>query len=118
MDRISLRLIHCKCKRLSDDILPAIPGGELQHCKRLSALRGLNVNHNHDLKNLFKSAATHVSTSTDPSGDSYRSLLAKGMKPMAMARAYAGCPSTLITRGRYRTIPSEGTAWRQSDPLG
>jgi len=27
-------------------------GGELQHSKKLPALRGLNVNHNHDLKNL------------------------------------------------------------------
>jgi transposase len=60
-------------------------GGEPQHSKRLPALRGLNVNHNHDLKNVFKSAATHVSTSTDPLGDFYRSLLAKGMKP-TMAR--------------------------------
>src|SRR6266516_732562 len=60
-------------------------GGELQHSKRSPALRGLNVNHNHYLKNLFKSAATHVSTSTDPLGDFYRSLLAKGMKP-TMAR--------------------------------
>src|SRR6202048_1743067 len=33
--------------------------GQLQRPKRLPALRGLNVNHNHDLKNLFKSAATH-----------------------------------------------------------
>jgi len=37
------------------------------------------------LKNVFKSAATHVSTSPDALGDFYRSLLAKGMKP-AMAR--------------------------------
>ena len=60
-------------------------GGQLQHSKRPPALRGLNTNHNHDLKNLFKSAATHVTTSTDPFGDFYRNLLAKGMKP-AMAR--------------------------------
>jgi transposase len=60
-------------------------GGELQPSKKSPALRGLNVNHNHDLKNLFKGAATHVSTSTDPLGDFYRNLLAKGMKP-SMAR--------------------------------
>ena len=60
-------------------------GGELQHSKRVPAMRGLNVNHNHDLKNVFKSAAMHVSTSTDPLGDFYRGLLAKGMKP-TMAR--------------------------------
>ena len=52
-------------------------GGELQHSKRLPALRGLNVNHNHDLKYVFKSAALDVSTSTDPLGDFYRNLLAK-----------------------------------------
>jgi transposase len=60
-------------------------GGELLPSKKSPALRGLNVNHNHDLKNLFKGAATHVSTSTDPLGDFYRNLLAKGMKP-SMAR--------------------------------
>ena len=59
--------------------------GQLQHSNRLPALRGLNTNHNHDLKNVFKSAATHVSTSPDALGDFYRNLLAKGMKP-AMAR--------------------------------
>jgi transposase len=60
-------------------------GGELQASKKAPALRGLNVNHNHDLKNLFKSAAMHLSTSTGPLGDFYRNLLAKGMKP-SMAR--------------------------------
>ena len=59
--------------------------GQLQHSNRLPALRGLSTNHNHDLKNVFKSAAMHVSTSQDALGDFYRSLLAKGMKP-AMAR--------------------------------
>jgi transposase len=60
-------------------------GGQLQHTKKPPALRGLNANHNHDLKNLFKSAATHASASTGPLGDFYQNLLAKGMKP-AMAR--------------------------------
>ena len=59
--------------------------GELQAAKKSPALRGLNVNHNHDLKNLFKSAAMNVSASTDSLGDFYRNLLAKGMKP-SMAR--------------------------------
>jgi len=60
-------------------------GGQLQHSKKPPVLRGLNANHNHDLKNLFKSAATHASASTGPLGDFYQVLLAKGMKP-AMAR--------------------------------
>src|SRR5216683_5872265 len=60
-------------------------GGQLQQSKRLPAIRGLNVNHNHDLKNLFKSAATQASGSSDPWADFYQNLLARGMKP-AMAR--------------------------------
>ena len=59
--------------------------GRLQYTKRPPAVRGLNVNHNHDLKNVFKSAATQVSASGDPLGDFYQNLLAGGMRP-AMAR--------------------------------
>ena len=60
-------------------------GGELQASKKAPALRGLNVNHNHDPKNLFKSAAMHLGASTGPLGNFYRNLQAKGMKP-TMAR--------------------------------
>src|SRR5256712_5677094 len=85
-------------------------GGELQHSKRSPALRGLNVNHNHDLKNVFKSAATHVSTSTDPLGDFYRSLLAKGMKPamarLTLARKMAAIVLTIWKKGE-RFDPGE-----------
>ena len=42
--------------------------GQLQRWKRAPAVRGLNVNHNHDLKNLFKSAATHRGATTDALG--------------------------------------------------
>jgi transposase len=59
--------------------------GRLQYTKRPPALRGLNANHNHDLKNVFKSAATQTSASGDPLGDFYQNLLAGGMRP-AMAR--------------------------------
>jgi hypothetical protein len=78
-------------------------GGELQAAKKSPALRGLNVNHNHDLKNLFKGAAMHVSTSTDPLGDFYRNLLAKGMKPsmarLTLARKMAAIVLTLWKKG-------------------
>jgi len=59
--------------------------GQLQRSKKPQQLRGLNQNHNHDLKNIFKSAATRASGGTGPFRDFYQSLLAKGMKP-AMAR--------------------------------
>jgi transposase len=78
-------------------------GGELQPAKKSPALRGLNVNHNHDLKNLFKGAATDVSTSTDPLGDFYRNLLAKGMKPsmarLTLARKMAAIVLSVWKRG-------------------
>jgi transposase len=60
-------------------------GGQRQPSKRLPALRGLNHNHSHDLKNVFKSAATQASHSSNALGNLYQDLLAKGMKP-AMAR--------------------------------
>lgn len=52
---------------------------------RERALDGLNQNHNHDLKRLFKSTATLASRCSGPFRDFYAALLAKGMKP-AMAR--------------------------------
>lgn len=59
-------------------------GGQLRR-SRPPAVRGLNVNHNHDLKSLFKGAATPAGTRTDPLSEVYQGLLARGMKP-AMAR--------------------------------
>jgi transposase len=63
-----------------------LQNGQLQHSKK-PALRGLNHNHNRDLKSLFKSAATQSDPNAkkDAFGEFYESLLAKGMKP-AMAR--------------------------------
>jgi transposase len=59
--------------------------GQLQRSKKTQHLRGLNTNHNHDLKNIFKGAATRATTSTGPFRDFYEMLLAKGMRP-SMAR--------------------------------
>lgn len=59
--------------------------GELQRSKKPQQLRGLNENHNHDLKNIFKAAATMASCRTGPFHEFYQALLAKGMKP-SMAR--------------------------------
>jgi transposase len=59
--------------------------GQLQHSKRPATLRGLNKNHNHDLKAIFKGAATRASSTAGPFRDFYEALLAKGRKP-TMAR--------------------------------
>ena len=59
--------------------------GQLQRSKKPQQLRGLNQNHTHDLKAIFKSAATMASNSEGPFRDFYQGLLRKGMEP-AMAR--------------------------------
>jgi transposase len=59
--------------------------GRLQRSKKPATVRGLNKDHNHDLKDIFKGAATRVSSSRGPLHDFYENLLAKGRKP-TMAR--------------------------------
>jgi hypothetical protein len=55
-------------------------------------IRGLNTNHNHDLKNIFKGAATRAAAVPGPFQDFHAGLVARGMKP-TMAR---------LTRARLR----------------
>jgi transposase len=55
--------------------------GQLQRSKKPVTLRGLNKNHNHDLKDIFKGAAMRASTAAGPLHDFYEALLAKGRKP-------------------------------------
>ena len=59
--------------------------GQLQKTKKRVTIRGLNQNHNHELKNLFKAAAVIASTKPGPFHEFYDALLAKGMRP-EMAR--------------------------------
>lgn len=59
--------------------------GQLRRARRPASIRGLNENHNHDLKNLFKSAAIIASSKPGPFQEFYAALLTKGMRP-EMAR--------------------------------
>jgi len=59
--------------------------GQLERSNKPVTVRGLNKDHNHDLKDIFKGAATRVSSSRGPLRDFYENLLAKGRKP-TMAR--------------------------------
>jgi transposase len=59
--------------------------GQPQRSNKAVMLRGLNQNHNHDLKDIFKGAATTASAAAGPFHDFYSALLRKGMKP-TMAR--------------------------------
>ena len=59
--------------------------GQIKRSKKLLAIRGLNQNHNHDLKNIFKGAAMRAAGVAGPFQDFYAALVAKGLKP-PMAR--------------------------------
>jgi transposase len=59
--------------------------GELQRSKKPVSICGLNRNHNQDLKNLYKSAATIAAAKPGPFREFYEALVAKGIRP-EMAR--------------------------------
>jgi transposase len=59
--------------------------GQIRRTKRPVSIRGLNRNHNHDLKNIFKGAATRAAITAGPLQDFYAAMVARGMKP-SMAR--------------------------------
>jgi transposase len=59
--------------------------GQLKRSKKFLAIRGLNANHNHDLKNIFKGAATRAAAVAGPFQEFHAALVARGMKP-PMAR--------------------------------
>jgi transposase len=59
--------------------------GELKRSKKSPVLRGLNTNHNHALKNIFKHAAMGASCGSGPLREFYDAQVAQGKKP-AMAR--------------------------------
>jgi transposase len=77
--------------------------GQLQRSKKPLALRGLNDNHNHDLKGIFKSAATKASSGAGPFHDFYEALLARGMRPsmarLTLARKIAAITLTVWKKG-------------------
>lgn len=78
-------------------------GGELRRSKKPVLIRGLNLNHNHDLKNIFKSAATTASACPGAFREYYEKLLGKGMKPdrarLTLARKIAAIALTLWKKG-------------------
>jgi transposase len=77
--------------------------GQLRRSKKLISIRGLNKDHNHDLKALFKSAATMAGARPGPLQDYYQGLLGKGMKPtlarLTLARKIAAITLTLWKKG-------------------
>src|SRR2546426_7143962 len=80
--------------------------GQLRRRKKQVSIRGLNKDHNHDLKGLFKAAATRASVQPGPFQDFYQRSLAKGIKPtmarLTLARKIAAITLTLWKRSEER----------------
>jgi transposase len=80
-----------------------VVNGQLQRSKKKISIRGLNKDHNHDLKGLFKAAATRASVQPGPFQDFYQRSLAKGIKPtmvrLTLARKIAAITLTLWKKG-------------------
>lgn len=78
-------------------------GGQLTRSKKVRAIRGLNINHNHDLKNIFKGAATRAASTAGPFQDFYQACVARGVKPhlarLTLARKIAAITLLVWTKG-------------------
>src|ERR1700757_1719532 len=77
--------------------------GQLRRNRERVTVLGLNENHNHDLKNIFKSAAISASTRPGPFQEFYAALLAKGRRPamarLTLARKIAAITLTIWKKG-------------------
>jgi len=77
--------------------------GKLQRNRERITGRGLNDNHNKDVKSLFKSAAISASTCPGPLQDFYVALVAKGIRPtmarLTLSRKIAAITLTIWKKG-------------------
>lgn len=77
--------------------------GQLKRSKKALAIRGLNRNYNHDLKNIFKGAATWAASNPGPFRSFYEARLARGMKPhmarLTLARKMAAITLLVWKKG-------------------
>ena len=77
--------------------------GKLQRNRERFTVRGLNDNHNNDVKNLFKSAAISASTRPGPLHDFYVARVEKGIRPtmarLTLARKIAAISLTIWKKG-------------------
>lgn len=77
--------------------------GKVQRNRERISVRGLNDNHNRDLKNLFKGAAISASTRPGPLHDFYIARISKGMRPtmarLTLARKIAAITLTMWKKG-------------------
>jgi len=80
-----------------------VVNGQVERRRKPALVRGLNWNHNHELKNLFKGAATTASICPGVFRQFYLGLLAKGMRPemarLTLARKIAAITLKIWKKG-------------------
>jgi transposase IS116/IS110/IS902 family protein len=95
--------------------------GKLQRNRERITVRGLNDNHNKDVKSLFKAAAITASTRPGPLHDFYVARVESGMRPtmarLTLARKIAAITLTIVDKARRtatctRTVLSKKSRYR------
>jgi transposase len=80
-----------------------VVNGQVERKTKPALIRGLNWNHNHELKNLFKGAATSASACNGVFREFYLGLLNKGMQPemarLTLARKIAAIALKIWKKG-------------------
>jgi transposase len=77
--------------------------GQLRRSKKPQQLRGLNQDHNHDLKNIFKGASAVAAVKSGPFKRFYAAQISKGIRPeiarLSLARKIAAIILTVWKKG-------------------
>jgi hypothetical protein len=77
--------------------------GQLRRSKKPVSIRGLNQNHNRDLKNVFKGAAIVAASKPGPFQEFYAARLASGIRPemarLTLARKIAAITLLIWKKG-------------------
>jgi transposase len=77
--------------------------GHLKRTRKKVLIRGLNVDHNHDLKNIFKGTAMSASIFSGPLQEFYQERLVAGIQPemarLTLARKIAAIALTIWKKG-------------------
>jgi transposase len=77
--------------------------GQLKRSRKKVLIRGLNVDHNHDLKNIFKGAAMSASIFSGPLQEFYQERINAGIQPemarLTLARKIAAIALTIWKKG-------------------
>ena len=80
-----------------------VVNGQVERRNKPALIRGLNWNHNHELKNVFKGAATAASVCQGVFREFYLGLLNKGMRPemarLTLARKIAAIALKIWKKG-------------------